>query len=240
MHETIVAVADSAVRILSPWKLDLSRYYETAESSELSIILQDADSYSAVFEPPYRELRCSAPGNLEQLARQLALYLGCFHSERYQAVHGCGLVADGAGILFSGNSGSGKSLMRELHPRAQVLDDDILMLDTLGGRMLVTGKRGTVTDEVETARILVEPRSPLREATLDLVVLLDSALPSGHLERREAIPRSYAKLDALPDVLQSAYCALPDIESTVPVHLLGTKGKRRELLAEAVRSLMPR
>jgi len=51
-------------------------------------------------------------------------------------VHGCGLVVDGAAVVFAGHSGAGKSttarLWKRLDPRTLVLSDDRIVLERSG------------------------------------------------------------------------------------------------------------
>jgi hypothetical protein len=57
-------------------------------------------------------------------------------------LHGCGLAADGEGLLFLGFSGAGKSTMARLwhdRPGATVLSDDRIILRVENGRVLMHG-----------------------------------------------------------------------------------------------------
>src|SRR6185503_19709475 len=58
-------------------------------------------------------------------------------------VHGCGLVADGHGLLFCGHSGAGKTttarLWRRHHRGTRVLSDDRIVIRLHGGRPWMYG-----------------------------------------------------------------------------------------------------
>jgi hypothetical protein len=57
-------------------------------------------------------------------------------------LHGCGLIADGEGILFLGHSGAGKSTIGELWQQtgqARILSDDRIIIRQLEGRLWMYG-----------------------------------------------------------------------------------------------------
>jgi hypothetical protein len=76
-------------------------------------------------------------------------------------LHGCGLIADGEGILFLGHSGAGKSTMGQLWQQtgqASILSDDRIIIRQLEGQLWMYG-----TPWHGERRYSLNQRVPLRQ-----------------------------------------------------------------------------
>ena len=168
---------------------------------------------------PYFETR----GPVDPLEYPLAelLFIHHLHAHRKGVeIHGCGVVdGSGAGYLFAGQSGAGKTTMARLwenEPGVTLLSDDRLVLRPQGGEVWMYG-----TPWHGDARVA----SPARVRLAGLLFL--RARPSHEfrpLARSEAVARLFAcSFPPFHDAvgLDFTLAALDTVTATVPCHELG-------------------
>jgi len=255
-----VQIADQTVMIVSNLDfLDINPGdYFSASSKEHDAVLAilHGDCKSAMLEMATKRMYITLDDQAIQerehmcVMRMAAAYLTDLLSDKYDSVHGCGMVVcqneRPYGLLFVGRSGSHKSHLRRqfddyphlagghvIWERAgnnTTLDDDIMLVD--GKDMHLVGTTNSVWVKKQGRNYIYYRNDGLTKATIDQVFLLDRQKPAGYIrETQREIPRSIAVFDQIED--NSCYIKKEPIKVSAPVYNLGTNGD----LAEAKRAI---
>lgn len=224
MYRSRVQVFDHGITIISNVDLQPHKYFDETDSNTLELYLFEGRNKPLLYSPADKRLIISRDKVGGHLLRQLLGYLCGHHSEKYDAVHGSGIVVDDAGILLCGNHGTGKSTISNMFSNSTLMDDDLLIIDD--SKMHVCGKHGSISvQEGEKKSLLyLTEDGAIKEHFIDAVFLLNSDKDGGFLKQVDnIIPRRYSVLDALNTDLQTAYLQLDPIQVKAPVYQIGTR-----------------
>jgi hypothetical protein len=216
-----ISFLDQRIGVLSDRGDRIPQYFALTHSHDLEVLYADIPVTMRGYYPENKTLVYPTKRYSMHELRQL---LSCgldFQSSRYSAMHACGLVSEGRGMVFTGNRGAGKSTMRTFFPKATVLDDDVIIIDR--NAMYVTGTCGAVTDLHDHMRLHYQRSGPL-ESRIHAVFLLDKTMPGGYLSQCDNIPRTFSVFDALAPWMQQEYLSHNAIHVDVPVFRIGTDG----------------
>ncbi len=198
-------VFDQGITVVSNVDLDGLSFSRPARSTSCELHLIEGPPVNTSYDVETSRLVFMAPEINHHMIRQIFAFLVDLKSPAFRAVHGSGLVIGRHGVLMIGNHGTGKTTLATMYPRAEMIDDDILVVDE--GSMY-------------TVEIRPEPARPQK---IDFVFLLEKSLPGGSITPVDGeIRREYSVPDAFPESLQDLYISRDPIKLQASVHRIGT------------------